>query len=215
MLIYNQTDEIINFSIDNICENLVIQNGEQIEVNCFDTVKLKVCHQYPSDYYLEKFTKAPRCILRVNTVFTIENITGNTKVNILKNDVILDDIFSYDYVCCSIVQGNIANEEYEILDIHKIIEKHKKQLAKASKHDFLIFSLFTFDFGLGVFLWKCCGYKVAILVMLFLLILLLLINKIINFVSFYFKKNTEQYLNYFDNEYIKMVRKNTRGQRDG
>lgn len=209
MFLKNGTDENIVYIIHGIKEKCILSPNEIIELQCVDKVTLEVLHTIPSNYYFEKFTKCPKSSIRVNSMIFIEDAKTDAELIIYKSVQPIDYNFSYIFLTCSIINANIINEEYSIIDSQPIIEKHKKHLKKDLRDDFLILPFALVDIGLLIFMWKWLSFKAALLTLIVSLLFYLIVNGIITLFFLIFRKEENNYINYFDENFIKEWKENT------
>lgn len=209
MLLENRTGEGIYYSIQGIDEKIFLPSNEMVEIEWLENFTLKLFHNISSDYHLERFTKSPKCEIRVNTTYFISHTKANTKIILRKCEQPIDYIFSYILHCCSINIGEIANIEYDIINSELLIAKHRKHLKKDLNHEFLLIPFVFLDLGLTMFIWKWYGLKTAMIVLFLSLILCFLINAMVTLLFSYFKKSDKEYLKYFTTNFIKMFIGNT------
>ena len=203
MFLENRTDENLYYTFYGIKDKNILPPNEIVEFHCSKNFSLELSHSIPSSYHLEKFTKSPICLLRVNTTLFIEDVSEDAKLIIHKNTQPIDYIFSYVFLSSILTDGKITNEEYNIIDSQEIIKKHEKHLKQGLKHDFLIIPFAFIDIGLLIFFWKWLGFKQALLVSILSLISYFIINGIITLLFLFFQKGEKEYLNYFDKNFIK------------
>lgn len=210
MFLKNETDENVCYTIHGFKEKCILSPNEIVEFQCLGEFSLEILHTIPSNYYYEKFTKCPKSSIRVNSTLFIEDAKKETELIIYKSVQQIDNIFSYVFFMCSITDGDIKNEEYHIIDSQAIIEKHKKHQKKDLRDDFLIIPFAFVDIGFLIFIWKWLGFKKALLMLIVSLIFYFILNGIVTLFFLIFQKNENEYLNYFDENTIKM-----RKTRDG
>ncbi len=205
MLLENRTDEGVYYLIEGMDEKIYIPSKETVEVECLANLTLKLLHNTSSDYYHEKFTKSPKCNIRVNTTYSICKVNANTKIIIEKLEQPIDYIFSYILHGCTINIGEIIDIEYDIIDSELLIEKYNKHLKKDLTHEYLLLPFALIDISIAMFIWKWCGLKIAIIVLFLSLLFAFLINAMITLLfSRLNKKGDKEYLKYFTVNFVKM-----------
>lgn len=205
MLLENRTDENIYCMIQGRDEKIFVQARGIIELESSGNFIFKLFHTISSDYHLEKFTKCPKCTIRVNSSYSICNVDTSSRIVIEKCERNLDYIFSYVSHYCSIDIGEITSIEYNIIDSELLIESHKKHLKKGMIDDFILLPLVCIDVGLGIFVWKWCGFAEAMFVLFPGLIVCFFVNAIISLLFSRLDKDNEEYLKYFTTDFTKMI----------
>lgn len=208
MFLENVTDENIYCMILGMDEKFFIPPREIIEIECPVDLIFKLYHSTSSNYQIEKFTKSPKCTIRINSTYTICNVDATTRIVIEKCEHFIDYIFSYVSHCCSINIGEITDIEYDIIDSELLIEKHKKHLKKDKNYEYFFLPFAFIDVGLTIFIWKWCGLKEAMIVLLLGLIFCSLVNTVIVLLFSSSKKDEKEYLKYFTSDYVKIFLSN-------